>query len=84
MFSLCKESVETSTQSLYIPSDAVRSSEKDNVLLGGFIINSVLGGLVVGFESGGREAGLGVCISVWRDEGICRVSKPDNRPVSWA
>lgn len=47
-----------------------RSSEKDNVLLDGFIINSVLGGLVVGFESGGREAGLGVCISVWRDEGI--------------
>lgn len=70
-----------------ILSDAMRSSKKDNVLLDDFIANSVrevvLGGLVVAFESGGHEAGLGVCISVWRAEGICRVSKPNNRPVSW-
>lgn len=83
--SLSKIASATLTQCLCIPSDA---SEKDYVLLGGFVANSVreggLGGLVVGFENSGREARLGVRMHVWRAEGFCRVSKPNNRPVSWA
>lgn len=61
-----------------IPSDAL---EIDNILLGSFVTSIVqeggLGGLVVCFENGGREARLGVRMSIWMAEGICRASKPN-------
>lgn len=68
--SLRKILFEMSTRFL-IPSDAL---EIDNVLLGSFVASIVqeggLGGLVVCFENGGREARLGVRMSIWMAEGI--------------